>query len=132
MKNLAYILIALLSVTFLNSCKDEPTPEGVVFEDALKLNSVFQTKSNSIKLTISEINDSRCPSDVVCVWQGMVVVKISADLPEKKVLSLNSYNNQADTIGHFEIRLIDVLPYPVSTKVIKLEDYEVKLKVTEL
>lgn len=132
MKNLALICIVLFTSLFLFSCNDEINHEQYVYEYGMKVNDVFQTKSNSLKFRIKEINDSRCPKDVVCVWAGMVEVKLDVETPEKKVLSLNSYNNLADTIGVYEIRLVEVQPYPVSTKVIKPEDYEVSLKITVL
>ena len=131
MKKISLILLVLVVGIILFSCKDE-IQEQYIYEYGLKLNDVYQTKGNSIKFTVTEINDSRCPSDVVCVWAGMVEVKFAFDAPEKKMLSLNSYNNLADTIGIYEIRLVEVQPYPVSTKQIKLEDYKVSLKITTL
>ncbi len=81
---------------------------------------------------VTEINDSRCPSDVVCVWQGKADVKINVKSPVSGSLPLNSYDQLVDTIGNYSFELKEISPYPGSTKVIKPEDYTVTLKIVEL
>jgi len=133
MKNLIYIFALMLLFT---SCNKENDSVPEIFrlgtEEDFSLGDENHSDDNQLKFRITEINDSRCPSDVVCVWEGMVVVKITVDSPVQGSLSLNSYNNKADTLGQYSFRLIEVSPYPVSTEEIKLEDYDVTLKIEEL
>ena len=122
-------------LTFFSlSCKQETLPESFILgqEKNFEWGTDYYSNANNIKLTITEINDSRCPSDVVCVWQGEAVVKIEVETSTIKTIKLSTFDNQKDTIDLFSIELIDVSPYPVSTKNIELEDYTVKLKIEEI
>jgi hypothetical protein len=118
----------------LISCDKESISESfsVGLESNFKINNNYQSLDNSLDFTITEINDSRCPNDVVCVWEGKADVKIEVASPVKGSIMLSTYNHLLDTIGNYSFELIDVSPYPVSTKTIKLEDYDVTLKILEL
>lgn len=73
--------------------------------------------------------DSRCPSDVTCVWQGevKVLVNINKDNQDLGDFSLTSRSGEKDlTIQAFDghsIQLVKVEPYPTSGKKIPLSDY---------
>jgi hypothetical protein len=69
---------------------------------------------------------------VVCVWEGKADVKIDVTSPVRGSITLSTYNHLTDTIGNYSFELKDVSPYPISTKTIKLEDYNVTLKIVEL
>lgn len=129
MKQLFY---AVFTVAFLLAGCNKEEVQVFSLENKFMLNQQFQSADKSLKFTITEINDSRCPSDVVCIWQGEAIVKINVEAPVSGKLELSTFHNQADTLGNYSFRLIEVSPYPISTKAIKLEDYEVKLKIEEL
>lgn len=118
----------------LFSCIYENEPENFSagFEDKFRIGTDYQLDHNSLKFKITEIVDSRCPSDVVCIWAGKADVKIEIESPVTGTFILNTYDNKIDTVGNYSFALIDVLPYPVSTKTIKTEDYKVTLKITGL
>lgn len=118
----------------LFSCIYENEPENFStgFEDKFRIGTDYQLNHNSLKFKITEIVDSRCPSDVVCIWAGKADVKIEIESPVTGTFILNTYDNKIDTVGNYSFALIDVLPYPVSTKTIKTEDYKVTLKITGL
>lgn len=97
-----------------------------------QIGSSYFANDNALKFKISEINDSRCPSDVVCVWAGKADVKIELSSPLSSTITLNTWNNQTDTIGNYSFKLVGVSPYPVSTKIIKTEDYDVKLIIAKI
>jgi hypothetical protein len=101
-------------------------------ENDFKINEEYHSSDNSLVFSITEINDSRCPSDVVCVWAGKADVKIMVEQPVAGTIILSTYDNQADTVGNYSFKIIDVLPYPISTKTVKLEDYDVVLKIEKL
>ena len=128
-------IIFLIMLTFFSlSCEQETLPESFVLgqEKNFEWGTDYYSNANSIKLTIAEINDSRCPSDVVCVWEGEALVKINVETSTTQTIELSTFDNQKDTIDLFSIELIDVSPYPVSTKNIDLEDYIVTLKIEEI
>ena len=80
--------------------------------------------------------DSRCPSDVVCIWEGQVriVLRVGKAGEEKQDLEVTSRAGHGDLaragLGDYTIELIAVEPYPVSTERIELEDYLITLVVT--
>ena len=80
--------------------------------------------------------DSRCPSDVFCIWEGQVriVLRVGKAGEEKQDLEVTSRAGHGDLaragLGDYTIELIAVEPYPVSTERIELEDYLITLVVT--
>ena len=81
---------------------------------------------------INVTEDSRCPSDVVCIWEGQVsilvdLVQVSSDISIGQfTLSLGGQAS-AGSFGNYSIRVMDVQPYPMSTKKISPFDYVVTL-----
>lgn len=126
------ILAAFFTMILLNSCNKNEQFSTFLLEEKFQIDQQFQSEDNQLKFTITEILDSRCPSDVVCIWQGEAIVKIKVDSPVKGTLELSTFHNLTDTLGSFSFSLIDVSPYPVSTETIELEEYNVTLKIEEL
>ncbi len=128
-----YLFVALVMVSFI-SCNKEADIEPFSFgmENGFKINEEYSSTDNSLKFLITEINDSRCPSDVVCIWAGKADVKIDVLSPATGKIEVNTFNNLTDTLGNYSFTLIDVFPYPISTKTIRLEDYIVTLKIGKL
>lgn len=133
MKNL---IVLFFIFTLLFSCNNESEsyPENfeVGIEKNFKLGDDYLSNVESLKFKISEINDSRCPSDVVCIWQGEALVTIDVETPVQGKLQLSTYDNQTDTLGDYSFELVEISPYPISTKIIKLKDYTITLKIDKL
>lgn len=130
-KNLFILIIPLLT---LISCDDnlqslQFTPgEEVEF----KIGQTISTNNNQISLEIIDINDSRCPSDVQCIWQGEARITFELNNNGKKEFTLTTLELEPDTIDNYIFTLKSVEPYPISTKTLELDDYTVKLKIEEL
>jgi hypothetical protein len=98
----------------------------------LKLKQTAHMESAGIDVTFVNVTkDSRCPSDVTCVWAGQVsiVVDVNASGGSQLTLTLSGGQSEAKSFGNYSIRLADVQPYPVSTKKISLSDYVATLVV---
>ena len=95
----------------------------------IKINQTTEYKDLKIKLT--EINESRCPSDITCVWQGQVEVifQINQNL-ESHRLALTTTDNTETNIGEYTIKLLDVSPYPTTTMDISNE-YVVSISISK-
>jgi len=80
------------------------------------------------------VEDSRCPSDVTCVWAGRVIVTLEVELSgAPQTITLSSENNENQvTVGGYLITMGEVTPYPVSTATIQLHEYKVNLTITQL
>ncbi|MGH7460135.1 MAG: hypothetical protein ACREMA_03785 [Longimicrobiales bacterium] len=78
-------------------------------------------------------SDSRCPSDVVCVWQGDASVRINATVGRMAwtPFDLHTGINPKDaSFRDWQIRLVAVNPHPRSTAPIPPGDYTITLEVT--
>jgi len=102
----------------------------------LTINQTAFIKSEDIKIKFLTVaGDSRCPSDVVCIWAGQVeiIVNISKGCQNLGDFSLiNSAGNKNLALKSFDgysITLVKVDPYPKSTQKIELSDYIITLVV---
>lgn len=71
---------------------------------------------DGLELSFYDIEDSRCPLDVTCVWEGEVVAKV--------IIQNQTYDYSEDfrigatisTIFPYDVTLIDVVPHPTTTQ----------------
>ena len=66
-----------------------------------------------LSIRVLTITDSRCPSDVVCVWAGQASVVFKIDSTTFKLLI--GKVKEFDILKHLKITLINVIPHPTST-----------------
>lgn len=94
---------------------------------SLGFNQTAQVKDVDVRFT--DVIDSRCPSDVVCIWEGRVSILVhlqdSSGSIEQFTLTLRGSPEAPSTrsFGNYSIRLVDVQPYPVSTEQTSQSDY---------
>ncbi|MGL5830932.1 MAG: hypothetical protein ACRCZE_02165 [Candidatus Altimarinota bacterium] len=138
-------LIILLSIITLTACNppisttkpDVPTPTesstpetestndsaqpDQPFSLALGESMIFQPAGLTIQFTEVK-SDSRCPSDVVCVWAGEATIHIIATTQGPAVeadLVLGDSSNDSiqlrgDVGGAYNLKFLDLTPYPSS------------------
>ena len=119
MKLFLYIVPAVM-ILMAHSCskKDIELREGIM-EIGVQQCAVGNIGSDNLTLCVdSVLEDSRCPSDVVCVWAGRGVVKFSLTKNEQtypfalSTLSMpNSYKKDTVILG-YKIELLNLYPYP--------------------
>lgn len=113
MKTLLIALVLLVSCAVAVEGPEtlEP-PVGEVFT----LRQIDTAKFEDLTLSISSIEDSRCPRDVVCYWAGEVKVTVEAESIEDKesfVLTAPPFTGPDNaSIGKYKLTLLDVAPYP--------------------
>jgi hypothetical protein len=88
-----------------------------------------------IKFTTVE-NDSRCPSDVECVWAGNAAVKLELSGLGKTISVTLNTSSAAQFVSEiayhgYKVKLVDLSPYPRSTQTIAASDYQATLLVTK-
>lgn len=89
---------------------------------------------NDIEITILNIQDSRCPADVTCVWMGEAKISINVvkDLKDLGNFVLSTIEDKTTlSFDIFTITLVQVQPYPYSSKEIPPSDYVVTLLVSD-
>lgn len=140
MKYLILLIIAF-GMIVLNSCEKDvaydKSGHEIIYEmqnDTIVVgyNQVYYDDKNNFKLGFdSLVSDSRCPTGVVCFWEGEVSVRfnliIGENDPNSFVLSNHTRFVNDTIIGNLKFRLVDVLPYPVFEKEFKKEDYVAKV-----
>jgi hypothetical protein len=117
-------------------------PTTVFADNTIQLGVPFQLGFNQtatmqdLQIKIVNMTDSRCPSDVTCIWQGQAKALIDINKNSQNLgnfnLILNDKNFEARSFDHYSIQIIKVVPYPISTKTIHLSDYNVTLKLSLL
>jgi hypothetical protein len=105
----------------------------------LKVNQTTALKSDNIKVKLLNVtDDSRCPSDVECIWAGQVSVLVNVTKDDVKLgdvtLTLGAGNPElaVKKVGDYIVEVIEVNPYPISTHTIALSEYIVTLKVSKI
>jgi hypothetical protein len=94
---------------------NEPSPPAkplAVFGEAVPLTVGESAEyGDGLVVTLSEINDSRCPKNVQCIWQGELapVLKLSGGaLTGETKLTLGTVSGLTGTAGPYSITLSDV------------------------
>lgn len=135
-----WLLIIPVFVIALSSCNKDDFSGSFAFGETFDLAFGIERTSDDGVMTLSfaDIEDSRCPLNVICVWEGQAEVKLSVKIAGEEPVDLELINRVGhpelgiDTLGNFIFTLEDVLPYPEGAEQIDDEDYLLKLRVDEL
>lgn len=114
------------------NCDFAACPAGAPVTDTTTVETRLGQIGTIVGLSITPIEvleDSRCPSDVVCIQAGTVRLRTRLGTPTGTT-EQNFTLNQPVTSGLYTIELISVMPGTVSTVPIKKEDYRFTFKVT--
>ncbi len=126
----SYFLYFLLMISV--ACQNNLTPERYEYgkEFELKIGEQIRIGSDRIQVEFVDVlEDSRCPSNVTCVWAGNGKVQIRFDQDN---IHLNTYLEPQETsVENINIQLLDLEPYPEHPRQFEKEDYKVRLLITE-
>ena len=136
---ISLVLLTIFTVGCSESDKDPITNNDNQIKTSADLGKQFylkvgQTESvepGNIQVKLIKVtDDSRCPSDVTCIWAGevKVVLNITIDGEDsgETILTLGANNNDdqnVKNIGGYYVKVIAVNPYPATTKTIEQSDY---------
>jgi hypothetical protein len=127
------ILAFTASTIALAGCRQAPTaPVGDSF--TLKSGASIAVEDHGPQIRFLRVaGDSRCPSDVDCIWAGNARVELEVRLDNAvDTLALNTFDGpKAGVAGRYRIELVSLAPVPRSGASIEPGDYRVTLKVTE-
>ena len=101
--------------------------------------SVEDTATIDSELTIALLGieeDSRCPIDVTCVWEGSLKAEINLVKDQKNlgnhVIPLTVKDPEAQTFDGYFIKIVQAEPYPLSSTPISPSEYMVTFLVTKI
>ena len=85
---------------------------------SIRLGQTVQLDGGRLELTFdTRASDSRCPIDVVCVWQGDAVMQLSARIAggERRAVELHSGREPTSaTVERYTIAYVGLVPHPGS------------------
>jgi hypothetical protein len=124
-------LFAFLALALV-SCDSADNPFEVQLDEQfqLKYGQTATLRGNSLSLKFSGVpEDSRCPIDVMCFWEGNA--KVALELSGTK-LYLNT-TLEPKEINHWGVKIVlkAVRPLRMHRKEINLRDYTITLLVTK-
>jgi hypothetical protein len=130
MKKYIIILLSLILISF--ACKKESGSASVNPKiEISKGDKYFVSEHMSVSLD-SVLNDSRCPSNVNCIWEGNAEVRfvyLNGTKMVKFSLNTNSSMRKDTLLDGYTIELVRLTPYPDTEKVIEQKDYKAELKI---
>ncbi len=142
------LIISTLTILLIQSAYAQyggplPSSDPTVYptlEEEFKLgkDEVAFFKSENVWIRFTGVTeDSRCPADVVCIWQGRVSVDVNVIKDDQDkgnfILTLGENENLAlQTFDGYHIRLLKVGPYPFASHNIQPSEYIVTLSVAEV
>lgn len=130
--------LAIALVVLSASCNSSPrTAPELAQEFLLPLHETAAVKDTPLRIRFEEVSeDSRCPSNVVCVWQGNGKIRLDvlANGTRESVL-LNTVGGgqfpQEVVAFGYRIRLLELEPVPVEPRS-SAPAYVAKLVVTSM
>ena len=129
-------LVSLLLIFTIAACRSAGAPgaHAASLNQEIQLAPQEQAAYESQGLTVEFIrvvDDSRCPSDVTCVWAGEVKVQVATRTGTAEPVQHEIKAGESATVGAFRVAVVNVQPVPVSTRQIPPEEYRVTLKVEQ-
>lgn len=119
------ILIGTMSLSYALESEEPKLDEPFI----IKLHQKLTVDNLSVEFL--RVDDSRCPSDVTCIWEGRASVTFHIyNQTQYQTITLTTGENTTSYVDSYEINLIDVLPYPISTKDIS-EEYAVTITISK-
>lgn len=134
-------MLCMAAVAVLSGCGSTTGPD-VGLEGSLLTTPIDVTlgfgedrviEGTVLRMTFAAVlEDSRCPTDVACVWEGNATVEvgIGAGMGPTFPLQLNtSLEPRSVEWNELLVTLLELSPSPVSDSAIPTADYSVKLRL---
>ena len=117
-KILIIIPIVVVIIVFIAFVGDQPLNEleESFLDKQIKIVFGNTIHFDELELYFYDIEDSRCPLDVVCIWEGQVTVMIYVNNQTDKIPVHFTLGDTISYITPYRITLIDVEPHPISTE----------------
>jgi hypothetical protein len=129
-------LLSLVLIVALAACRSTGAPgsHAASLNQEIQLAPTEQAAYEQQKLTVEfvrVVEDSRCPTDVTCVWAGEVKVQVATRLGSAEATQHEIKAGEHATVGAFRVFVVNVQPGRLSTREIPQAEYRVTLKVEQ-
>lgn len=88
----------------------------------------FELPDGSVLEFVELVEDSRCPADAFCVWQGEALLQFELDGQRFKT-TFTSPDDEVTVVDGWAIQVLDVQPYPLASVPHDPADTEVTVRV---
>lgn len=132
------ILLCLLLLIPIGCKKTTPADTATLGQEyQLAIGQTISFSQTDLMITFKEvIEDSRCPSDVICIWAGRVSCLLDITISNetnKTVLTQSGLSDMYATEQYKQYTIqFRVEPYPQSSSKIQNSDYRLFLTVSPL
>jgi len=133
-----WLSIITILILPLAACGSTPTEvyADLGEEFSLSIGQSAIIKGQALRITFEDvIEDSRCPSDVTCIWAGRVscIIKLVGGSSQyRMVLTESGLTDQYTSETYREYQLaFNVRPYPEAGQSILRDEYRLQLIVTK-
>ncbi len=134
--------VALLALVLFCACEGILSPVNLDEPFFLNFGEKVLTPDNLCIEFQQVLEESRCPSDAICVWAGRarigLLLQTAADSVQVE-LAIPGFVAQSDTLAHqpvdtigYRITLLQLDPYPQSDRQPRDSDYRALLKISRL
>ena len=126
---LAFVMFALVA------CDESPTAPtvGLNREFVLAPGETAKVADTGIRIRfVGVLGDSRCPADAVCILGGDAIVRIEVLSFGGGLHEYDLHTGDLRPVVHegFTIGLVNLMPYPFSSKTIQPNEFRATLRVT--
>ena len=115
----------------------ENQDHGAALNDTLELKNYIPVEFPNHQVTIemdSVINDSRCPVNAVCIWEGYGAVRFDFSVASQHT-SFVLYTRPGILSGNnilvygYRITLVELNPYPGGSMSVNQEEYSARISI---
>ncbi len=134
------LILSVSMLSFVDSC----SRSGIELKEGtlnIPLKKCADGKISRDKLSLcfdSVINDSRCPANAVCVWQGTAVAKFSLTKNDKSTsfelatIKMSPNYHKDTAIMGYKIEFVNLSPYPGTVPTpFPADQIKAELKITK-
>ena len=134
------VITLMLFVNIIAYAQNKVSINGIEYP----IQTISEGKQHPFKV-IEVIEDSRCPKDVTCVWEGRLIVKLGAFINDKKIderqVNLNLVtssdlewiNKFLDTSNtKYVYKLVNASSQRLDSNKLEVENYKVNIIVQEI
>ena len=125
------LIINLIVILSYYTCQKQFEPMKETVELKYGITKIFDDPG--LTLRFDSVADSRCPTDVVCVWEGNAAVSFSFKSGNNESgFILNTHTGfRTDTlVNGYRIKLVDLKPLPKHDPPTNPEDYRAEVLIT--
>lgn len=129
MKTAVVLLAAAIVLVSCSTSPTQPEPDQLV---TLPYGGTVKVGASQVPLTFTDINDSRCPRSVTCVWAGDAAVRLESN-GESVVLHTNggTAGSSSAQLRGLTLTLTDVKPERETTDAPDKSAYRATVRVTQ-